>query len=346
MKSHDEFILYLSRQDVEHLCQQIDSTEVIREVFRLHALGQTQLPDEAYMGWVNEEGEQVRSLNMPGYVGGAFAMAGTKIINGNPANPSRGLPRASGVTLLYDKTSVRVLTIMESAYISSLRTASVTMLSIDLLKGTDITSAAIIGAGVLAQAHIELLAKRVPSLQEIRLFDIEQARVDALISRLAPLLSKNGIKIRATTSAENAIRQTQLVVPTTTTTVGYIPFEWIEPGALLVNISLDDFLPDVVLQADKVIVDDWKLVSNDPRRLLGRMYRQGQVIGFNDEVTPGVRQIDAELGDIVLGKKAGRSSRDEIILFNPFGLAIEDVAIATVVYQLALEQKVGVQLSR
>lgn len=346
MKSQDEFILYLSRQDVEKLCQQIDSTAVIREVFRLHALGQTQLPDEAYMGWANAEGEQVRSLNMPGYVGGAFQMAGTKIINGNPANPSRGLPRASGVTLLYDKTSVRVLTIMESAYISSLRTASVTMLSIDLLKGRDITSAAIIGAGVLAQAHIELLVKRVPSLQEIRLYDIEKARVDALVTQLASLLSEHSVKIRAISSDEEAIRHAQLVVPVTTTTVGYIPFEWIEPGALLVNISLDDFLPDVVLKADKVIVDDWKLVSDDPRRLLGKMYRQGQVTGPNDEATPGTRHIDAELSDIVLGTKKGRSSQNEIILVNPFGLAIEDVALATAVYQLALEQNIGVQLKR
>ncbi len=249
--SIDNHILYLCQQDVEQACQKIDSVAVIREVFRLHDAGQTILPDEAYLAWTNDQGESVRSLNMPGYVGGSLGIAGTKIINGNIANPRRGLPRASGLTLLYDPISVRVTCIMEGAYISSLRTASVTALAADLLKAAEIESLAIIGAGVLARAHIELLAGRLPHLRHIRIFDLAQERITSLQQQLAPLLEAKRIEMQPAATAEEAIRAAQLIVPVTTTTDGYIHYHWLRPGSLLVNISLDDPLPEVVLKADR-----------------------------------------------------------------------------------------------
>ncbi|HYX50500.1 MAG TPA: hypothetical protein VE843_12195, partial [Ktedonobacteraceae bacterium] len=95
--SAEDGILYLNRNDVESACNTIDPVAVIREVFQLHASGQVILPDEAYLSWTNDHDEQVRSLNMPAYIGGSLNSAGAKIINGNIANPSRGLPRASGL---------------------------------------------------------------------------------------------------------------------------------------------------------------------------------------------------------------------------------------------------------
>ena len=141
--SREDSILYLNRKDVELVSASIDSVALMRDLFKLHGSGQTLLPDEAYLGWTNDRGEQVRSLNMPGYIGGSLNVAGTKIINGNIANPTRGLPRASGLTLIYDKTSVRINCIMEGAYLSSLRTACVTALSADIFLGRDIESVAL-----------------------------------------------------------------------------------------------------------------------------------------------------------------------------------------------------------
>ena len=345
----DDQILYLCQKDVERACRELDSVAIIREVFRLHSAGQTILPDEAYLAWTNDQGENVRSLNMPGYLGGSMAVAGTKIINGNISNPRRGLPRASGLTLLYDKTSVRITCLMEGAYISSLRTASVTALAADLLKGAEIECLAIIGAGVLARAHIELLVKRLPYLHHILIFDIEKARILALQRELAPLLAGRRIEMQSTATAEDAIRPAQLIVPVTTTTIGYIRYEWLQPGSLLVNISLDDPLPEVVFKADKVIVDDWNLVKNDSRRLLGRMCREGQVSGPDDPIEAaenGCRRIDAQLGEIVAGNRVGRRSPNDIILVNPFGLSIEDVALAAHIYQAACDLGIGVLLER
>lgn len=346
----DDSILYLSRKEVQQACREIDSVAVIREVFSMHGSGQTVLPDEAYLSWTNERGESVRSLNMPGYIGGSLRIAGTKIINANIRNPLCGLPRASGLTVLYDDMSVRVVCIMEGAYLSSLRTASVSALSVDLLKGASVHCAAIIGAGVLARAHIDLLVRRLAQLRQIKIFDVDRERVTALQSDLAPVLQAHEVTLQATSTAEEAIRSAQLVVPVTTTTVGYIRFDWLQPGSLLVNISLDDPLPEVVLKADLVIVDDWTLVRNDQRRLMGRMYRAGQIIGPDERVeavtTNGRRQIDAHLGEIVVGAKMGRRTANDVILVNPFGLSLEDIALAAHVYQTARALGIGVQLER
>ncbi len=345
----DDAILYLCQKDVEAACKAIDSVAVIREVFRMHWAGHTILPDEAYLTWINDKGESVRSLNMPSFVGGSLGVAGTKIINGNNANFKRGLSRASGLTLLYDNTSVRVRCIMEGAYLSSLRTASVTALAADLLQGNEIECLAIIGAGALAHAHIDLLVTRLPHLRHIRIFDLEAERIAFLQRELAPMLEASEVVLQPTTTAEEAIRVAQLIVPVTTTTTGYIPYEWLQPGSLLVSISLDDPLPEVVFKADKVIVDDWNLVKNDAKRLLGRMYREGKILGPNDPVevaSNDCRRIDAHLGEIVAGAKGGRGNRDEIILVNPFGLSIEDVALAAYVYQAAQDLEIGVLLER
>lgn len=347
--NQEDKILYLSRREVVQVCADIDIVDVIQEAFALHGSGQTVLPDEAYLGWTTELGDTVRSLSLPGYVGGSLNSAGTKIINGNIANPSRGLPRASGLTMIYDSASVRVNCVMESAYISSMRTAGVTALSARLFKGREIERIALIGAGVLAQAHIELLAKTLPHLRIIRIYDLSTERVAALKAAVDPVLQEHGIEWQEAASAEEAIRSTQLIVPVTTTTTGYIKYDWLQPGAILVNISLDDALPEVVLRADRVIVDDWKLVKDDPRRLIGRMYRAGQIIGPDESVAnvkENQRCIDAQMGDVVISGKGKRSHLDDIILVNPFGLAIEDVALATYVYRKALQLGIGVWLER
>ena len=341
----DEPLLYLPRREVELLCREIDSVRVMREVFQMHGAGQTILPEEAYLSWRNRDAEQVRSLNMPGYLGGSWLVAGTKIINGNGANPQRGMPRASGMTLLFDETSARIVCMMEGAYISSLRTASVSVLAMELFQSSAVERIAVIGAGELARAHLELVSERVPLLREIALFDLKEERVDALRERMEALLRARGVVLRSAGSAEDAIRGAQVVIAVTTTTCGYISYEWLQPGALLVNVSLDDPLPEVVVKADQVIVDDWSLVKADARRLLGRMYRAGTLVGPEAVIGEG-RRVDAQLGEIVRGEKAGRRDEREIIMVNPFGLSLEDLALAAEVYRVACERSLGIWLER
>ena len=342
----EEHMLYLCQKVVEQIYQELDVIDIITTVLKLHSLGQTVLPAEAYLAWKNSCGEDVRSLNMPAYIGGQYQVAGTKVINSNISNAQRGLPRASGLTVLFHNTSIRPCCLMESSCISGLRTACITAISAKALCAGEPRSIALIGAGAIAEAHIRLLASYFPQLHSLYLFDQYPQHSRELLTRLKALLSAQHITPALTQTAEEAIRSAELIVTATTTTQGYIPFAWLQPGSVLVHVSLDDVLPEVVLRAQNVIVDDWNLVKSDDRRLLGRMYRAGLVVGPNDSAPPPVRRIDAELGAILTGERPGRQKESDIILVNPFGLAIEDIALARHIYDYALSHSLGVWLDR
>jgi ornithine cyclodeaminase/alanine dehydrogenase-like protein (mu-crystallin family) len=335
-------LLYLSRRDVETICLQVDSVSLVTDVLRLHASGHTVLPDEAYLSWENPSKETVRSLNMPGYLSGDFRSAGTKIINSNPANPTRGLPRASGLTLLFDPDTTRILCVMEGAYISALRTASVSAMA--RLLSPQFRCMAVIGAGVIGTTHIEVAARTFPLLERVVLFDTNPTAAAGAVEHLQERLGRSPA-LEMADDAESAVREADVVVPATTVNAGYIPYDWLRPGALAVNVSLDDLMADALLRSDLLFVDDWNLIKADSRRLLGRLYREGRVAGPGNQSPPnGARRVDGELGDIVLGRHPGRQSAAQIIVVNPFGLAIEDVAFASRIFAVAQSGGLGTRL--
>jgi N-[(2S)-2-amino-2-carboxyethyl]-L-glutamate dehydrogenase len=345
MDVRDERILYLTGSEVSAACGQLDVVAAVCAALALHAHRETVLPSEAYLAWRNHRGEGVRSLSMPGYVGGAVGVAGTKIINGNPENVGRGVPRASGLTLLFDVETGRCRCVMEGARISALRTAAVTALAAELLQGNRVEKLAVIGAGAVGRVHLDLLPGRLAGLHEVHLYDLDRSRAAAVEREYRDRLAERGISLEVTSTARAAIADAGLVVPVTTTTTGYIARDWLAAGALVVHVSLDDLLPEVVLAADQVLVDDWGLVRDDQRRLLGRMYRDGLLAG-PDEAALGRKRVRCELGDVIVGRQPGRTSPGELILVNPFGLAIEDLALAAGVDEAARRLGLGTWLDR
>ena len=335
MNGRADTILYLSGSDVARALKGIDIVEAVARALTAHGRGETLLPAEAYLAW-DRSGESLRSLAMPGRVNGC---PGVKLINANPANHRRGLPRASGLIVLFDPETARPSCILEGGRISCLRTAAVTAVAADILAAQPIERLALLGAGALARCHLELLPSRLPALREIRLYDLDPARAARLRERTADP------RLVVCHSAEQAIRGALLVVPVTTTTSGYIRCDWLQPGALLVNVSLDDPLPEIVLRADRIYVDDRTLVAQDERRLLGRMIRAGQIRDRGD-AAGAARAIDGELGQLLIGAVEGRTRPEEVILVNPFGLAVEDIAVARDVHRRALELGLGAALER
>jgi ornithine cyclodeaminase len=347
LATKNDNILYLSGKEVELVCQSLDLPSIVANVLVLHAKKHTILPDEAYLEWMNGKGQSVRSLNMPSFIEGKVKLAGTKIINGNIHNVDNGLARASGLILLFDPETGRIRAIVEASFISAHRTASISLLSAKIFKGREIESIAIIGAGVLARAHVDILPKSLFSLRNIRIFDQNFNRSLKLQEELRynPDLLK--IEISIADSAEHAIRGSDLIIPVTTTNQGYIAYDWLKAGAILINISLDDPLPEVFLKANRIFVDDWHLVSNDQRRILGRMYHDGLIgppSANSDVCLPRVKSVNAELGEVIIGNVPARLNDDEVILVNPFGLSIEDIAVASNVYDFAIDHGLGCNL--
>lgn len=339
MKHTNNTLLYLNSRQVKEICVELNTIEIIREVFALYAAKKAILPNEAYLTWVNTNEESARSLNMPSFIGGKYQTAGTKIINANIANTKKGLPRASGLTLLFDPLTAQVACIMEGAYISSLRTASVSMLAIDILRKKNLVAdVSVIGLGIQGRAHLEYLLSHVTGVGKIHIYDNDAVMLEKTAERF-----RKSKKIYVSKTAREAVSNSDIIITATTTTKGYIAFDWLRKGALVIHVSLDDLLPEVVEKADVLIVDDWNLVKTDNKRLFGRMYGKEQLRGPDDR-KGSIPYVHAEFADIITSKKVGRKNNDQIIIFNPFGLAFEDIGIAHHVYRIALKEKIGTYL--
>jgi N-[(2S)-2-amino-2-carboxyethyl]-L-glutamate dehydrogenase len=334
-------LTYLSGREVAVACADLDPVAVVAEALAHHAAGDSELPDEAYLAWQTQRGESARLLAMPGLVDGN-GFVGVKVLGANPGNPARGLARAAGLTVLFDRAGARPVCAMEAATISALRTAAVSALAAQLLAGPPVERMAVVGAGALAAAHLDVVPAALPALAEVRLHDIATGRAQALGMSFERRLQRRGARLRIAHTAERAIRGAELVVAVTTATEGYIELGWLAPGALVVNVSLDDVLPEVVLGVELVVVDDWRVVRTDGRRLLGRMARDGLVTGPDTEGGP----VHAQLGDLLIGRRPGRQADHDRILVNPFGLAIEDVALAVRVHAAARRLGLGTSLER
>lgn len=343
-----EGFLYLSRAFVAQALTSVNVISLVRDALTLHGRREVVLPREAYLRWKNGSGEPLRCLGMPCYIGGHIDQSGIKVINSNPANVSRGIPRAAGVTLLFDAQSAQIRCIMEGALISATRTAAVSVLCSELFGKRDTSSLAIVGAGPLAHAHLRLFLERFPQLDDVRIFDLVPGRARALIDEFSSDSSVWSSKLRVSGTPEDAIRGAHIIVPATTTSTDYIRADWIARGSVIVNVSLDDVEPEAFLRADQVWVDDWQLVADDPYRVLGKMYREGNILapGFCASGPGCPRAVHGEIGELLAGSKRGRSHDEEIILVNPFGMAIEDIAVASAVFEIAANHELGIWLQK
>src|SRR5207244_1055553 len=119
-----EGLLYLTSEEVAKSCREVDVVSCVADALRRHQAGKARVADEAALYWQPTPGGTARTLNMPAYLDGATPLVGTKVINANTSNPSRGLPRADGLVLLFDPVTARPTAILQAAEISAARTAA------------------------------------------------------------------------------------------------------------------------------------------------------------------------------------------------------------------------------
>ncbi|WP_068924295.1 ornithine cyclodeaminase family protein [Planobispora rosea] len=339
----DSELRYLPRAAVIECCAEVDLLEVVEDALMRHGTGQAILPEEAYLGWRTASGAAARALAMPGGLrDGDRLVLGLKTINGSLGNPALGLARSQGLLMMFDPDVAWPRTVMESAYLSAMRTAAVTAVTARLLGRPGMSRAAVLGCGTLAKAHLALLP-----VSEVCLYDLDRARALALAEAV-----RDELDVTVAGDAESCVRGRDLVITVTTVTEGYLPYEWLSPGALVAHVSLDDVLPGVVRDAALVVVDDWDLVRQDHRRLLGRLYRTGELLGPDGGACPGVTQdprarpVDTTLARVLTGAHPGRADPGDVILSNPFGMSVLDIALGQAVEAVAARRGAGFLLPR
>ncbi|MGD8588258.1 MAG: 2,3-diaminopropionate biosynthesis protein SbnB [Chromatiales bacterium] len=304
--------------------------DCLEEMFVVHAQGRFTAPPSSFLK--REECPHVadRIIGLSAYLGGRFDVEGIKWIASAHRNPSVGLPRANAVIILNDAENRQPIAIMEGALISAMRTAVVQGLAARYLARTDARSVGLIGAGRIGALVLYVLDRWFPKLDSWRVFDLLPERTQAFAEHMGRL----GVDIEPVSRFEEALMPADIGVVATTAAQAYVPPECFKEGALFMNVSLMDPTYELVELADKIVVDDWMQCTHSDR-VLARMVKQGML--SRDD-------LHAEFGEVVEGRRPGRENAQERIFWNPFGLAIEDLAVAMTLYHRACVMGLGASI--
>ena len=331
-------ILYLNQKEVIDLGggDMKLAIEDIEEVLSLYYKGETITPHKIAMGFgktVDDEIALGRINAMPGYVKGKYNMAGIKWIGSNPKNVEKGIPRASGITILNDPDTKFPLAIMDGTKISAVRTGAVGGVAVKYLSKNNSKIVTLIGAGVQNRTQLEASVCAKPSINEAYIYDLYYDRAVRFAEEMS---NKLNLSITPIKSLEKYCKKSDIIITATVTKEPIVEADWVSPGTTCLNVSGYEYTYDVVRKAQKVVVDTWEDVKSRMHSTIALMANEGL---FSDE------EIYAEIGEIVNGVKIGRENDQEIIYFNSVGMGIEDIVIATRVYRTAQEKGKGTKLT-
>jgi N-[(2S)-2-amino-2-carboxyethyl]-L-glutamate dehydrogenase len=310
--------------------------EAIQKSFELHGRNEVIQPYKPVIRWGGPETEETRGriMTMPSYLGGNLDVAGMKWIPSMPENPKKiGQPRASAVIILSDPHNGFPLAIMDGTIVSAMRTGAATGIAAKYLANPDSRTVGIIGAGVQARTQLKAVTSAFKNqIEQIKVFDLNEEKTNQFAKEMQVELN---VSVITASSAEEAIRDSDIVITATMSTFPYVKGEWLKEGAFHSEISFWDTDPQELVHYDKVVVDDFEQVKHHGVDVSYRAVRDG--ILSEEEVI--------NLGEIIVGKRNGRENPKQKILFNPIGMSIHDVSEAYRVYKNAKEKGIGIDLA-
>jgi len=239
---------------------------------------------------------------MPAAAGGAL---GAKLVTFFPGNT--GIHTHHALIALFRPETGEPLVIMDGRLITEMRTAAVSAVATQALARPEARVLAILGSGVQARSHLEAL-RLVRALDEVRVWSPRSAGAFA---------ERHGV--RATRSAEEAVRGADVVVVATSSRTPVLQGAWLSPGAHVNAVG--------------AVRPDWRELDDDTVSR-ARLYvdsRDAATREAGDVIAAGAPH--AELGEVVAGARPGRQSADEITLFKSVGVAVADVAAADLVWR-------------
>ena len=306
--------LILDRNTIKTLIRMPDVINVVEEAFRLCGEGKGKMPAKTYLSL--EHGDfRAMPAALPG-------CAGVKWVNVHPENPSRGLPSVMAVLIYNDPETGYPLAIMDATEITAYRTGAAAAIASKYLARRTSHTIGIIGAGF--QAHTQILAHaELFNPLSVDVSDISVAVVDKLIRSLPQFAIKNS-------SIEEAVAS-DIVCTLTPSRSPIIKREWIRPGTHINAVGADapgkQELDPSILKEAVVVVDDVKQASGS-----------GEI---NVPVQKGIYSVGelyGTLAEVVAGKKKGRTDDKAVTVFDSTGIAIEDIAVARLLFEKARQR--------
>jgi len=327
-------VLTLSHRDVLAALQPEECAAAMAAVLAEHARGETYLPLRSVMAPPGAAG--FLGL-MPGWRaadhdgGAAFALKAVCIM---PGNPARGLDAHQGLVTLFDGESGVPTAILDASAVTAVRTAAVTAVATGLLARGDARVLAILGAGTQARAHLRALAG-VRDFAQIRVYAPTRAHAQALVEQAGAARGEAGVAA----SAEEAVRDADVVVTVTSAREPVLQRAWLKPGAHVNAVGASTpqarELDTATVAASALFCDSRESLRNEAGEFQ---------LAISEGLIAGEEHVRAELGEVLAGTAPGRRDAGELTLFRSLGLAIEDLAAAEHAVAVATQRGIGTEV--
>ena len=323
-------ILYLSRADVEAAALPMAAiVDRLGAAFREKGEGRVEMPPKPGIH-PGDAGTDNFIHAMPALIG-RLGAAGVKWVSGFPGNQAKGLPYISGLLILNDPETGIPTAVMDATWITAMRTGAATAVAVRHLARPGARVLGILGCGVQARTNLEAIACVLPSLEDVRAYDIHPERAAGFAREVAARHAP--ARGRAVAAAREAVEGCDIVVtagPIRSRPEPVIEPDWLAEGMLGVPLDYDSYYkPAALRRADRFYTDD-------TRQLLHT--REGGVY-FRD-----VPEIYADLGEVVAGRRDGRRGPGERLICMNLGIAMEDMAVAPLVLERARQKGLGTRL--
>jgi|ERR1041384_3930518 ornithine cyclodeaminase len=322
-------ILLLSGREVDALLegQEREILRVIRLAYEAHARHQTALPFSTFLRFPNDDKNRVIAL--PAYLGDSFNVAGIKWISSFPGNIERHMNRASAVIILNSPQTGRPEAIIEGSIISAKRTgASAALAAQELHKISSETRFGLIGAGPINFEVLRFLLAAQPQLTKSFVFDLDETRVAQFTQKCAAEFPR--LTVEGASRLEDVLRSCSLISIATNMSKPHISdLSECPSGSTILHVSLRDLKPEIILDCDN-IVDD-----------IDHVCRAQTSVHLAEQLTGERTFLRCTLGDILTGVAPPRRDVDGIAVFSPFGLGILDLAVSSLICDLARHRNTG-----
>jgi len=321
-------VLFLSRSDVESLVTMREAVKAVEKAFlELHE-GKAVCPKRLIISVDKHEGFV---YYMPAYLSQTESLA-IKIVTQYEENLKHGLPTILASILLNDPENGKPLALMDGTYITATRTGAASAVATKYLARKDSSVAGVIGTGGQARAQVQGLREVLENLTRVKVYDILPKRAEEFAYSLSRELS---LTAEAVGTSKLCVENSDVIVLATTSKVPVLDGDWIKVGAHINSIGVvgpeGRELDDKTVKRAKIVVDTAEGALAETGDLIIPI-KKG-IISRND--------IYAELHEIVGGKKLGRTSNDEITCWKAVGMALEDAAVAKLVYDKAKKEGIG-----
>ena len=303
--------IILDKKTVQSMLNMSEAIASVEKAFQDWTEGKGTMPSKSYL--VLEQGD---FRAMPAALPGA---AGVKWVNVHPNNPTLGLPTVMAVLIYNDPETGYPLAVMDATDITAFRTGAAGAIASKYMARPDSHTIGLIGAG--RQAYTQVMA-------HAELFDLQMVKIFDVVPAAAERLAKSLPKFKTQISRIEEAAASDIVCTVTPARAPVLKKAHVRPGTHINAIGADaegkeELEPDV-LKGARVVVDDLKQAS-----------KSGEI---NVPIAKGLysaAEVYSTLGEIIAGYKPGRKDINEVTIFDSTGVAIEDIAIAKLIYARA-----------